>query len=1273
MVYSKAVLAVRVQDPQGQIFDSRVRVAVKDDTTVSDLKAKVNASISSNPAFQQQKDGHTQHLTASHIKAGEDYLDDDLLIKDGIEDDDTVVACTVPAQPPSPPAPAPAPAAAAAAEVGSAEDGQGGVKRPLEVAQQQEGADGVLDEEDESLVEPRPKQPKANVDDEADQATAEEEQEEEHGDTVSIRYATLDGVSSVQTSRTASVESLKAQILEQERPAPAAAAAASDPSAPTKPPVHVTRNNVCELGPPGDCVWPCKFTEGKKIACRPNSCDLLARSEEDADDFDERFCAFCREPLQGLCLARSREAQPHTAGDPDLTLATVGGEDAPGDGHFAVEDSCPLIKNVGCSHVFHWHCLCNHFQHTLPLTGYRTCPTCQLGWRFTTPTVPETSTSTSSSSSSSSSSNSSNLAYELEVFAPSAALCGVGRSDADWQRVTVRLDSGTGRRKLASDLADALGFDASQWGLRVLQVGTLTIPLGQLPGLYSSYDPVGLKIREKANISVQMLREAASSRPLRVTGFLCSARRHAFKLAVQLQLRLPAGVRVTNRANGLGNGTNRMEIVISSEHRLDTLVHKVNRGTGILAQQVRLSWPETDEHPPMKLQDTKGLTVLDLLAMQMARNDVDGGTKLELDVTQADIEEVRFIVDIWSAYHRMPYGSGRWTVQQLIQHTNLVPPPSPSVDIYVNLRPTLELERPPASVTAAAAAGGGGGGGEDECGDENDTVAEEESGGGPSSPPDEEGEVGGGPADRIFAASSDWSWPVSDQSVVKVQTDKGVSTLLSCLYVLSERADNDTINRLTGHLRAVVGFPPAVYAMRLILMAKHHAKQMTAADKALVARTLYKLLRDLAPIEQHPDEKLFESVRVVLLALIGRATTSDTATETYRSVPLTCCYLHTRIKQPIYVADEIHETQMTVRERLLKMASHGVREGNSPLFGTSSSASSSSSISVPSNHMAILLHSYPTHCLDALCWVPPDTEADEDDLLDAAETGGSMRFPWHMLVADARHMRACRLLQLVRPERLAAGVLPLLTIDAQLNTAVYRGQEPCGSDSVMYLPLTGSEQVFDAQRLASQVSSFMESQETAGEMEEQDVNEAIVVCLDTSQSMGTKTAFRVDSYDQAFWRAKEEIRNGWDHRDPEDDSPSALQAALDNFRDYPCIKQMRACVLPLRDRHGISREQAGQLIIYELCKLNRLDGDCDEETTKLYTKYSERFVEVLLERVPTDPGQPPVLVDRNNPPDEYLCPITHEVMEHPIKASDGITYDREAIQRSGETVINHRS
>lgn len=39
--------------------------------------------------------------------------------------------------------------------------------------------------------------------------------------------------------------------------------------------------------------------------------------------------------------------------------------------------------------------------------------------------------------------------------------------------------------------------------------------------------------------------------------------------------------------------------------------------------------------------------------------------------------------------------------------------------------------------------------------------------------------------------------------------------------------------------------------------------------------------------------------------------------------------------------------------------------------------------------------------------------------------------------------------------------------------------------------------------------------------------------------------------------------------------------------------------------------------------------------------------------------------DINDNSDEYICPITLQIMRNPVIASDGVTYEEDAIKRMG--------
>lgn len=68
--------------------------------------------------------------------------------------------------------------------------------------------------------------------------------------------------------------------------------------------------------------------------------------------------------------------------------------------------------------------------------------------------------------------------------------------------------------------------------------------------------------------------------------------------------------------------------------------------------------------------------------------------------------------------------------------------------------------------------------------------------------------------------------------------------------------------------------------------------------------------------------------------------------------------------------------------------------------------------------------------------------------------------------------------------------------------------------------------------------------------------------------------------------------------------------------------------------------------------LMRLDRDVDKVQRKLHSLHST---------------QPPRIPDPN-PPSQTICPITLDVMEDPVLATDGHTYERSAIERYMETI-----
>jgi len=59
-------------------------------------------------------------------------------------------------------------------------------------------------------------------------------------------------------------------------------------------------------------------------------------------------------------------------------------------------------------------------------------------------------------------------------------------------------------------------------------------------------------------------------------------------------------------------------------------------------------------------------------------------------------------------------------------------------------------------------------------------------------------------------------------------------------------------------------------------------------------------------------------------------------------------------------------------------------------------------------------------------------------------------------------------------------------------------------------------------------------------------------------------------------------------------------------------------------------------------------------------------LKVMLDRMTTPPPEPSEVAEKlphNSIPNHYLCPITQDIMNDPVKTVDGMTYDRPAIER----------
>jgi len=96
-------------------------------------------------------------------------------------------------------------------------------------------------------------------------------------------------------------------------------------------------------------------------------------------------------------------------------------------------------------------------------------------------------------------------------------------------------------------------------------------------------------------------------------------------------------------------------------------------------------------------------------------------------------------------------------------------------------------------------------------------------------------------------------------SMLREQTDKGISELLGCLYVAEHRLSADQKQKFVAVLRRTTQFAPVCHYMHLLMQ----RRAVPRAGKAAIANVLYVIGRALLP-ERIPDNEVFEHGRQII-------------------------------------------------------------------------------------------------------------------------------------------------------------------------------------------------------------------------------------------------------------------------------------------------------------------------------------------------------------------------------------------------------------------------
>lgn len=161
----------------------------------------------------------------------------------------------------------------------------------------------------------------------------------------------------------------------------------------------------------------------------------------------------------------------------------------------------------------------------------------------------------------------------------------------------------------------------------------------------------------------------------------------------------------------------------------------------------------------------------------------------------------------------------------------------------------------------------------------------------------------------------------------------------------------------------------------------------------------------------------------------------------------------------------------------------------------------------------------------------------------------------------------------------------------------------------------------------------------------------------------------MDATEQAYRCLREA---GWDDTEPTDDSPAALGRDVEAFRKFiDRVPELQSLVTASSDPAKTANK-----ILQEFCRVEYTDATVDVDRRRRITKYKETFRKVLTRAVDqagrgggSGGGEPSAGAgfmsdgDSDVVPDRFMCPILFDIMENPVTASDGQTYERSAIER----------
>ena len=502
---------------------------------------------------------------------------------------------------------------------------------------------------------------------------------------------------------------------------------------------------------------------------------------------------------------------------------------------------------------------------------------------------------------------------------------------------------------------------------------------------------------------------------------------------------------------------------------------------------------------------------------------------------------------------------------------------------------------------------------------------------------------------HVFASSLAWAPAVK-------QTLRGMSTMLAALYMLCENmsTQREQASKVLDHFAALIPFPTAVLGLKLLV----DKKSVTPAHKAALSQSLFTIIRNQLP-QTVDDSSVFEGT-IVSLAWLVTGANDDVRNVTFATHDLTCSLSHRRLVDPVSFPEHSELSLLTgpfSRAACLEYVKGGALYQPG---GRLRDAEAKDMVEDTKLNVILLAH-------------PDDQQA-----LVLAEGVGAVTLSMKTVWAEAmKRVRSVPFLRVVPAKGLRNAPRPSLTIDKNGYLALsvqMGGSSDAGIN--LYQPLIGAESETSEAVLAAAVQALGD----AGIADELivdavgDCSEVILFCFDGSNSMSGSTGFTDKPDDPDSDDEHEDIeaqvssifaeaelsslvaarkRRGSAEaprdRDPENaDIDATVDALLVELQCHESIEQLRG-IFQL-GRRNLDKTTAASLIFGEFC------GEAEEPVAraKLIARRMDAFVSELFVTEDED-------TDTDAEHADFMCPITYARMIDPVVASDGRTYERNAI------------